>query len=120
MSKFDEIRDVQTEGEQQPRFAPTIGCPSCHGQSGLVVVGRQNIYYCAEHKVFWLGLLISWAKPFTETDQEQRKAWSEAGLENFTLVQPWLLGMAVSHPLAGRTLGEIADAAKKQGPAKEE
>jgi hypothetical protein len=120
VSKFDEIRDVQTEGEQQPRFEPTIGCPTCHGQSGLVIVGRQNIYYCAEHKVFWLGLLIPWAEPFAETDETQRREWNEAGLENFEQVTPWILGTSGSSPLSGRTLKEIKELAKDQQSAKEE
>jgi hypothetical protein len=114
VSRFDEIRNAQSEGEAPPVFEPTIGCPACHGQSGLVVVGRQHIYYCAEHRCFWLGPLVPWARPYSETDAEQREDWNAAGLEGFEQVQPWILGTEGSHPLVGRTLAEIQELAERQ------
>jgi hypothetical protein len=116
MSKFDSIRDLQTEAEERaaPRFERTIGCPQCHQCTGSLLVGRQTVEYCSEHRVYWLTHLNPWSPPFAELDAEQRQAWSDAGLENFTLVQPWVFGAAGSSPLVGRTLREISEMAEKQ------
>ena len=70
-------------------------------------MGRQTVEYCSEHRVYWLTHLNPWSPPFAELDGEQRQAWSEAGLENFKQVQPWILGTAGSHPLAGKKLKDI-------------
>lgn len=115
MSKFDELRNIQTEAEEReaPQFGPAIGCPTCHGTTGNVLVGRQWLNYCADHHCYWLAALRPWSAPFAELDAEQRRAWTEAGLEAFEQVQPWILGAAGSSPLAGKTLGEIAEMAEK-------
>jgi hypothetical protein len=81
-----------------------------------LTVGRQQIKFCTAYRCYWMGLLIPWAKPFAETDEAQRREWNEAGLENYEPVTPWILGTTGSHPLAGRTLGEIAAAAEMQKP----
>jgi hypothetical protein len=116
MSKFDSIRDVQTEAEERgaPRFERTIGCPQCHQCNGSLLVGRQTVEYCSDHRVYWLTQLNPWSEPFADVYEEQRQAWNAAGLEGFAQVQPWILGTEGSHPLVGRTLKEIRDAAEKQ------
>jgi len=64
------------------------GCPECGKSDGYLNAGRTHVFFCREHKVRWIAgsnLFSDWRN---ETEEEQRRAWNEAGLEGTKLVEP--------------------------------
>jgi hypothetical protein len=64
------------------------GCPHCGKADGCTNVGRSHWYFCKLHKTKWCigaNLFSSWRN---ETEDEQRRAYDEIGLDGFTAVEP--------------------------------
>jgi hypothetical protein len=64
------------------------GCPHCGRADGCTNVGRSHWFFCKTHKTKWCigwNLFSSWRD---QTEDEQRRAYDEIGLGEFTTVEP--------------------------------
>jgi hypothetical protein len=62
------------------------GCPECGESDGYLNAGKVHFGHCQTHRVYWLigiNLFSSWQG---ETEDQQRQAWEEAGIDGFTPV----------------------------------
>jgi hypothetical protein len=65
-------------------------CPVCHRTDGYANAGRSHRFYCTKHKTSWLAgsnLFSDWRR---QTEEEQRKLWSDIGLDDFKDVEPFV------------------------------
>jgi hypothetical protein len=64
------------------------GCPECYASDGYINIGREHVFYCADHKTAWsagFNLFSSWRN---ETEDEQRAEYDRLGFGEFAKVQP--------------------------------
>jgi hypothetical protein len=64
------------------------GCPQCGKDDGYTNVGRSHWFFCKAHKTKWCigaNLFSSWRD---ETEDEQRRAYDEIGMGEYTEVEP--------------------------------
>ena len=64
------------------------GCPHCGQTDGCANVGRSHWFFCSTHETKWCigsNLFSSWRN---ETEDEQRRAYDEIDLGEFTEVEP--------------------------------
>ena len=80
-----------TEQGNGPLSGPFTFCPNCHKTNGRV----SGFGFCTEHKLFWNSGCTSLSTEIA------------AGLEGYTKVSPWFLGMG-----PGITLNEAKKLAR--------
>jgi hypothetical protein len=64
------------------------GCPRCSKTDGYINIGRSHWFFCKAHRTkWWVGsnIFSSWRE---QTEDQQRRAYDEIGLANFTVVEP--------------------------------
>jgi hypothetical protein len=94
-------------------------CPQCHGNDGMLYLGKSHWHYCKQHKVMWTtgsNIFSGWR---LQTEDEQRRIYEEIGCKDFEIITPW---SPPEHPHAerlreqARILFDIADELDGTGP----
>ncbi len=64
------------------------GCPQCGQADGFLSEWRCNVFFCVQHKTRWIIGSDSSDSFHSAIKEEQRMAWQNLGVKNFTLVDP--------------------------------
>ena len=79
-------QETATEAIQNPESQFGL-CPECNARDGFVHIGRQEWFYCKEHKTKWCtseNMLSGWREMSEKDFQENADM-----LKDYTEVEPW-------------------------------
>jgi hypothetical protein len=80
-----ELESLRLANEELQSYG---SCPECQHASGFLIIGHTMFSFCTEHACYWRV-----GRSERDYKGDQRAKWIEMGLDDYTQVKGWLLGM---------------------------